>query len=114
MNNTWKKSQIFIQLISLSIFFIAFNCSGHKKILSSFNKYANELEVNYIQDKSLSIFTTNLYQTDDHWTLEGETTNSVLHSNLIRFTDSLLKKKVILIILFYSPILHWEIVILRL
>ena len=82
-----------MQLISLSIFFVAFNCSGHKKILSLFNKYANELEINYIQDKSLSIFTTNLYQTDDHWTLEGETTNLVLHSNLIRFTDSLLKKE---------------------
>ena len=93
MNNTWKKSQIFIQLISLSIFFIAFNCSGHKKILSSFNKYAHELEGNYIKDKSLSIFTTNLYQINDNWILEGETTNLVLHSNLIRFTDSLLTKE---------------------
>ena len=93
MKITEKKSHIFIHLISLSIFFIAFNCSGHKKILNSFNKYANVMEVNYIKDKSLSIFTTNLYQTNGNWTLEGETTNLVLHSNLIRFTDSLLTKE---------------------
>ena len=81
------------QKVFLSIFFIAFNCSEHKKILNSFNKYANALEANYIKDKSLSVFTTNLYQTNDNWILEGETTNLVLHSNLIRFTDSLLTKE---------------------
>ena len=93
MNTIKNKSYILGRLLSTVILFITLNCNGHKKVIISFNERALELQNTYIKDKSLSVFTAKLDHDNGNWTLKGETTNSTLYSNLIRYTDSLLAKE---------------------
>ena len=93
MNTIKNKSYIFGRLLSTVILFITLNCNGHKKVIISFNERALELQNTYIKDKSLSVFTAKLDHNNGNWTLNGETTNPTLYSNLIRYTDSLLAKE---------------------
>ena len=93
MNTTKNKSYIPFRLLMFALLFITLNCNGHKKVIISFNEHLLALQDTYIKDKSLSVFTAELDHNNGNWTLKGETTNSIIYSNLIRYTDSLLTKE---------------------
>ena len=93
MNTTKNKSYISINLLIVAFLFIAFNCDSYKKAIISFNERLQALQDTYIKDKSLSVIRAELDYNNGNWTLEGETTNSILFSKLISYTDSLLTKE---------------------
>ena len=93
MNTIKNKSYISIRLFIFALLIIALSCDGHKKVILVFKEHVLALQDAYIKDKSLSIFTADLDHNNGYWILEGETTNSIIHSNLIRYTDSLLTKE---------------------
>ena len=93
MNTTKNKSYISINLLIVAFLFIAFSCDSYKKAIISFNERLKALQDTYIKDKSLSVIRAELDYNNGNWTLEGETTNSILFSKLISYTDSLLTKE---------------------
>ena len=93
MNTIKNKSYISIRLFIFALLIIALSCNGHKKVILEFKEHVLALQDAYIKDKSLSIFTADLDHNNGYWILEGETTNSIIYSNLIRYTDSLLTKE---------------------
>ena len=93
MNTTKNKSYISLNLLIVAFLFIAFNCDSYKKAIISFNERLQALQDTYIKDKSLSVIRAELDYNNGNWTLKGETTNSILFSKLISYTDSLLTKE---------------------
>ena len=93
MNTTKNNSYIPLNLLIVAFLFITFKCNSHKKAIISFNERFQALQNTYIKDKSLSVIRAELDYNNGNWTLEGETTNSILFSKLISYTDSLLTKE---------------------
>ena len=93
MNTTKNNSYIPLNLLIVAFLFITFKCNSHKKAIISFNERLKALQDTYIKDKSLSVIRAELDYNNGNWTLEGETTNSILFSKLISYTDSLLTKE---------------------
>ncbi len=74
-------------------FFFITSCTNTQSIVDEFEQGKNRIQEQYVPDLSLNVFSVQLEQKENIWTLSGETTLPEAKKMLIEFADSLFSRE---------------------